>query len=196
MTATENAGESVRKRFGQRKPHLAEMAGVFAIAASGLLASILAILDERAMSTGVPGMILLAFGIVMTVRVAVIGGFGLIGVTVVIAMSSLDPELALLVAAPAAIVLVALVPAVDLAFTSRRETVVHPTLVPGMVQVHLIAALAGAAWALTVVALLVLVDWPSAGVTAAMAALAVAAFAAAATAARASAATRRTPTPQ
>lgn len=196
MTTPDTTTGSGRKRFGQRKPHLAEMAGVFAIAASGLLTSILATLDERAMSTGVPGTILLGFGIIMTVRLAVIGGFALIGVTVVIAMSALDPEVALLVAAPAAIVVVALVPAVDLSFTSRRETVVHPTVVPGMVQVHLIAALAGSAWALTVVALLVLITWPSAGITAAMGALGAAAVVAAVIAARANAARRRTPTPR
>lgn len=172
MTATEPAIDTKASRFGARKPRLAELAGIFAIAGCGLLASILIALDDRVLPPGVAGLVLLAYGIITTMRSAVIVGFGLMGVTVVIAMSSIDPVLALLVTAPAAVILVGLVPSVDLAFTSRRETVMHPTLVPGMVRMHIIAALAGSGWALTVVAMLVLVEWPSTAITATMAALA------------------------
>ena len=174
-------------KISKREFGLPETAALFAIAASGLLTSVMSALDGRALPTGVAGTALLAYGIITTLRVGVIGGFGLMGVTAVIAMSSLDPVLAILVMAPAAVILVALVPAVDIAFTARRETVVHPTLVPGMVRVHVIAAVAGSAWALTVVSLLVLVDWPAVSVTAAMALLALVVFVIAAGVTRANA---------
>lgn len=169
---TARRGDGSRRGVG-----LAEMAGLFAIAACGLLVSVAAALDARSLPIGVAGAVLLAYGIITTLRLAVIAGFGSTGVAMVVALASLDPAVAMLVMAPTAVILVAVIPAIDVAFTCRRETVAHPTLIPGMVRVHLVAAVAGSAWALTVVALVALVEWPSVAIVAAMTLLAVASVA-------------------
>ena len=111
-----------------------------------------------------------------TSRLAVVTAFALSGCSVIVATAGTQLEVGLLINAAAAVILVLLIPATDLAFTSRRRTVLHPAVVPGMVRVHVMASLVGSAWVLTVVSLAVLVDWPDAVVSAAMGTLALGAL--------------------